>query len=115
MSSTKLDTDTVRSAAAALGRIMDDLSAFDALRADWPKLGNFDLAAQLDAIVDDRRSGVLAHADQLKTALEEMGRALMEIATEVQSIDDGAAAKVTAVVADLRTRVHDDLAALNQA
>lgn len=114
MSSTKLDTEIVKSSAAALGRVMDDMSAFTALRADWPKLGNFDLAAQLDTIVDDRRRGVLAHADQLKTALDEMDRALTKIATEIQSIDDGAAAKIKAVVADLRTRVRDDIGTLNQ-
>ncbi|GAA4531772.1 hypothetical protein [Amycolatopsis samaneae] len=113
-SNTKLDTDVVKASATALGRIMDDMSAFTALRADWPKLGNFDLATQLDAIVDDRRRGVVAHADQLKTALDEMDRALTKIATEIQSIDDGAAAKINAVVADLRTRVRDDLAALSQ-
>ncbi|MFD9888100.1 hypothetical protein ACFWY9_02070 [Amycolatopsis sp. NPDC059027] len=114
MSSTKLETDTVKASAAALGRIMDDMSAFTALRADWPKLGNFDLATQLETIVDDRRRGVLAHADQLKTALDDMDKALTKIATEIQSIDDGAAAKIKAVVADLRTRVHDDLGALKQ-
>ncbi|GAA1981842.1 hypothetical protein [Amycolatopsis minnesotensis] len=115
MSTTKLDTDVVKASATALGRIMDDMSAFTALRADWPQLGNFDLATQLGTIADDRRRGVLAHADQLKVALDEMDKALTKIATEIQSIDDTAAAKIRAVVADLRTRVGDDISSLNQA
>lgn len=114
MTSTKFDADTVKASAAALGRIMDDMSAFTALRADWPQLGNFDLAAQLATVADDRRRGVLAHADQLKIALDEMDKALTKIATEIQSVDEGAAAKIKAVVADLRSRVSYDLGLLNQ-
>jgi hypothetical protein len=114
MTNTQLNVDAVKGSAANLGRIMDDMSAFTALRATWPALGNFDLAQQLQAIVDDRRNGVVAHADQLKISLDEMAKALTKIATDVESIDGGTAEKIRALVANLRTRVHEDLVALDQ-
>jgi hypothetical protein len=105
MAVTKIDDAAVRASAANLGAIMDDMSAFAPLRAVWPKLGNFDLAAQLEAIVDDRRNGVVAHADQLKVSLDEMEKALTKIASEITGVDDNNAARILAAIADLRTRL----------
>jgi len=105
MTNTKLDVDAVKESAANLGRIMDDMSAFGPLRAAWPTLGNFDLAAQLSAIVDDRRGGVVAQVDKLKYSLDELEKALTKIATDVQSVDDDNAARIMACIVDLRTRL----------
>jgi hypothetical protein len=112
MTRTHLETDLVRGSAANLGRIMDDMSAFTALREQLPSLGNFDLAQQLQAIADDRRTGVIAHADQLKESLGDMSAALTTIATDLASIDSDTAARIRALVAELTVRVNDDLAAL---
>lgn len=112
MTNTQLNADAVKVSAANLGRIMDDMSAFTALRETWPALGNFDLAQQLQAIIDDRRNGVVATADQLKTSLDDMSAALMKIATDVETIDGNTAAKLRAMVADLRVRVNEDIAGL---
>jgi len=112
--STNMNVEAVKGSAADLGRIMDDMSAFNALRATWPAIGSFDLAQQLQAIIDDRRVGVVAHADQLRTSLGEISNALMKVATDVENIDEGNAERIRAVVADLRTRVHEDLVALGE-
>lgn len=112
MTNTQLNADAVKVSATNLGRIMDDMSAFTALRETWPALGGFDLAQQLQAIIDDRRNGVVAHADQLKASLGDMSNALMKIATDVETIDGGTADKLRAMVADLRVRVNEDLAGL---
>jgi hypothetical protein len=102
MINTEIDVDSVKESAGSIGRIMDDMSAFDTLRGSFPAIGNFDLAQQLQAIVDDRRNGVVAHADQLKVSLDEIEKALTKIATDVESVDQGNAEKIRAVVAELR-------------
>lgn len=102
MTNTKLNVEAVKESAANLGRIMDDMSAFGTLRASFPTIGNFDLARQLQAIVDDRGNGVVAHADQLRISLDEVEKTLTKIATDVESIDEGNAEKILAVVAQLR-------------
>jgi hypothetical protein len=112
MTNTKLNVEAVKESAAEIGRIMDDMSAFTALRAAWPTIGNFDLAQQLQTIIDDRRNGVVVHVDQLRSSLDEIEKALTKVATDVENIDEGTAASILAVVADLRTRVHADLVAL---
>ena len=83
------------------------------LRAAWPALGDFDLAQQLQAIVDDRRTGVLVHAEQLRTSLTEIAKALHKVATDVENTDEGTAEKIRAVVANLRVRVREDIALLD--
>jgi hypothetical protein len=114
MTTTNINVDAVKDSAANLGRIMDDMSAFNALRASWPAIGNFDLAQQLQVIIDDRRNGVVAHADQLRISLDEISTALMRIATNVENIDNSNAESILAVVAELRTRVDEDLAVLGE-
>jgi hypothetical protein len=114
MTNTNINVDAVKESSGNLGRIMDDMSAFTALRATWPSIGNFDLAQQLQVIIDDRRNGVVAHADQLKISLDEISKALNKIATDVESVDQGNAERILAVVAELRTRVHEDLVALGE-
>ncbi len=109
---TQLNTDAVKVSATNLGRIMDDMSAFTALRETWPPLGSFDLAVQLQTIIDDRRNGVIATADQLKISLDDISSALMKIATDVENVDNDNADKIRALIADLRVRVSEDVAGL---
>lgn len=112
---TKYNPDFLKETAVNLGRIMDDMSAFTALRANWPSIGNFDLAQRLAAIIDDRRNGVVAHAEQLKVSLDEMETALTGIATEFETVDGDNAEKIMASISDLRARVHEDIAELERA
>lgn len=109
---TKYNPDALKETAASLGRIMDDMSAFTALRANWPSIGNFDLAQRLEAIIDDRRTGVVAHAEQLKASLDEMETALTKIATEFETVDGDNARRIMASVSELRTRVREDIIGL---
>ena len=113
MTGTNLNVEAVKGSAANIGRIMDDMSAFTELRAAWPALGDFDLAQQLQAIVDDRRASVLVHAEQLRTSLTEIAKALHKVATDVENTDEGTAEKIRAVVANLRVRVQEDIAQLD--
>jgi hypothetical protein len=113
MTGTNLNVEAVKGSAANIGRIMDDMSAFTELRAAWPALGDFDLAQQLQAIVDDRRTGVIVHAEQLRTSLTEIAKALHKVATDVENTDEGTADKIRAVVATLRVRVQEDIAQLD--
>ena len=113
MTGTNLNVEAVKGSAVTIGRIMDDMSAFTELRAAWPALGNFDLAQQLRAIVDDRRTGVVVHAEQLRTSLGEIAKALHKVATDVEDTDEGTAERIRAVVASLRVRVREDIALLD--
>jgi len=110
---TKFNADALKETAAELGRIMNDVSAFTMLRATLPKLGNFDLAQQLETIIDDRRNGVVAHAEQLKVSLDEMETALTKIATEFETVDEDNARRIAASISDLRTRVRGDIIELD--
>jgi hypothetical protein len=110
----KYDPDAIKETAVNLGRIMDDMSAFAALQANWPSIGNFDLAHRLAAIIDDRRNGVVAHAEQLKAALDDMETALARIATEFETVDGDNAEKIMASISELRTRVREELAELDR-
>jgi hypothetical protein len=106
---TKFNADALKETAVDLGRIMDDMSAFTALRATWPRIGNFDLAQYLEAVIDDRRNGVVAHAEQLKISLEKTETALMKIAMEFEAVDEDNAKQIMASISDLRTRVREDI------
>ncbi|GAA1027418.1 MULTISPECIES: hypothetical protein [Amycolatopsis] len=112
--STKYNPDAIVGAANELGHIMDDMSAFDGLKADLPKFGNFDLAQWLDAVADDRRDGVVAHAANLKSALAAMDSTLNQVVDGVKNVDGDNADQITKSIAGLRVEVHESSADLLQ-
>ncbi|ALG10359.1 hypothetical protein [Kibdelosporangium phytohabitans] len=101
---TKLNVEAVKEAAAHLSRIMDDMSAFTALQAAWPKIGNFDQAQHLEGVVDDRRRGVVGHVGQLKVSLDEMQQILTRIATGFETLDQNNAREIEAAVPNVPGR-----------
>ncbi|MEV0679412.1 hypothetical protein AB0I60_23100 [Actinosynnema sp. NPDC050436] len=97
---TKFNAQALRETASGLGRIMDEASAFTPLRASWPSIGGFDVARELEAVVDDRRRAVLAHAAHLKALLDDMDAALTRIATGFEAVDTGNARRMGAALGD---------------
>ncbi|MFE3785127.1 hypothetical protein ACFXPA_43905 [Amycolatopsis sp. NPDC059090] len=112
--STKYDPSAIVGAANELGHIMDDTSAFDGLKADMPKFGNFDLAQWLEAVADDRRDGVVAHATNLKSALSAMDSTLNQVVAGVKNVDGDNADQIIKCMAGLRALVHESPADLLQ-
>ncbi|WP_370948062.1 hypothetical protein AB5J62_10850 [Amycolatopsis sp. cg5] len=112
--STKFDAKAITDAAGKLGSIMDDMKAFTELKANWPNAGKFPLAQWLERIVDDRRNGVVAHAEHLKLALEEMETTLTKIAKDFTNLDGENAKKVSDSIGELKKHIRDDIVKLDE-
>ncbi|WP_410586373.1 hypothetical protein [Amycolatopsis sp. lyj-23] len=103
--STKFDAQAIKAAAGSIGGLMDDMSAFEALKQHWPNAGKFKLAVWLERVVDDRRNAIVAHADHLKIAFDEMEKKLNGIATNFQNADGDNAQAISKAVAGLEGSV----------
>ncbi|WP_191257668.1 hypothetical protein [Amycolatopsis oliviviridis] len=99
--STKFDGDAIRASAGNIGKIMDDMSAFEALKPQWPNAGKFKLAVWLERVVDDRRNGIVAHAEHLKIAFAEIEEKLNAIANDFENADGENAEKIKNSLAEL--------------
>ena len=91
---TAFNAEEIRNAAKKIGEIMGDMGAFQDLKEHWPNAGKFETAQWLERIVDDRRNGVVAHAERLKGIFEEMETQLTTIADDFTNLDGDNAAKV---------------------
>jgi hypothetical protein len=111
--STKFDPDAIKKAAGELGVILDDMSAFSALKTTVPNAGNFEVAKWLEQIVQDRTNGVVAHAEHLQVALTNMETTLTRIATDFENTDGENAEKIKASIAGLKTDISSDIAAFD--
>ncbi|MFD9698003.1 hypothetical protein [Lentzea sp. NPDC059081] len=109
---TKFDPEVVKASADRIGSIMHDMSAFSALKPHWPDAGKFELAAWLERIVDDRRNGVVAHADYLKIAMERMRVGLTKIAEDFQNADGENADRIRTSITDLQAKIADGVGRL---
>jgi hypothetical protein len=103
--STKFDAEAIKTAAGKIGGLMDDMSAFEALKHHWPNAGKFKLAVWLERVVDDRRNAVVAHAEHLKLAFDEMEKKLNGIATNFQNADGDNAQAISKAMAELEGAV----------
>ena len=103
--STKFDSDAIRKAAGNIGQIMSDMNAFEALKPQWPNAGKFELAVWLERIVDDRRNGIVAHAEHLKIAFSEIEKKLNAIANDFQNADGENADKIKSSLGELESQV----------
>jgi hypothetical protein len=112
MSTTEFDPEAVRASATILGNIMDDMAAFDELKAHWPNAGAFSTAQWLERIVDDRRNAVVEHAERLKRLLADVNVALDRLATDLEGADADNAALINAQLTTLRSTVGSDIASL---
>jgi hypothetical protein len=105
MADTSFDKDGVDKAADAIGKIMDTRRAdFQALVQQWPNAGQFPTAQWLERIVDDRRNGLVEHAQRLNEIFEEMQTKLRSVANDLDQTDaDNAAA--TNDVSDMKSQI----------
>ncbi|RSN04061.1 hypothetical protein DMC63_39960 [Streptomyces sp. WAC 05977] len=103
--STKFDAEAIATAGKNIGQLMDDMSAFEALKQNWPNAGKFKLAVWLERVVDDRRNAVVAHAEHLKIAFEEMETKLKDIAERFKNTDGQNAEEIKKVMAGLEGAV----------
>jgi uncharacterized protein YukE len=112
--STTFDADGIKESAKKIGAIMDNMDAFTALKPHWPNAGHFELAQWLERIVDDRRNGIVAHAEHFKLAMNEIQTSLTKIATEFENADGDNAAKIKSSVDDLNTHVVDGISDMDK-
>jgi hypothetical protein len=96
---TKFDADAIAAAGWNIARLMEDPTAFDALRQPWLPASGFEAAAGLDRIVDDRRSAVVAHTAHLESVYAELGARLGEIADRFKTTDGENAEEIRKVAA----------------
>jgi gas vesicle protein len=107
--STKFDAEAIKAAAGNIGKLMDDMSAFEALKPHWPNAGQFKLAVWLERVVDDRRNGIVAHAEHLKIAFENIEEKLNAIANNFQNADGDNADKIKSSLGKLEGEITEEV------
>ncbi|TVT62509.1 hypothetical protein FNH05_01065 [Amycolatopsis rhizosphaerae] len=112
--STNFDANGIKNSAKSIGALLDDMSAFTALKPQWPNAGHFALAEWLERIVDDRRNAIVAHAEHLKLAFEQMETTLTKIADDFQNADGDNAAKIKTSITELQTHIIDDVSKMDK-
>ena len=103
---TKFDAQSIRNSGNALGSIMDDMTVFSELKEHWPNAGQFELAQWIERVVDDRRNGMVAHAEQLKIILDKLSAGLISIADDLEEADDNSAVDMSRFQ-DLKSEIID--------
>lgn len=111
---TEFDPTEIRKAADEIGKIMENMDAFQELKAHWPDAGSFETAQWLERIVDDRRNGVVAHAERMRGILESMKTDLTAIANDFENLDGENAARVADRVADMRGHADSAVSSLDK-
>ncbi|WP_156753229.1 hypothetical protein [Actinokineospora pegani] len=112
--STKFDPDLIRASAKKLGALLDDMDAFTKLKPHWPNAGGFALAQWVERVVDDRRNGIVAHAEHLKIALEEMEVTLTKIANDFQDTDGENGRKIKDSLDQLKKDITTSISTLDE-
>jgi hypothetical protein len=111
---TEFDAKEIKACADRIGGLLDDMAAFTDLKNHWPNAGNFELAQWLERIVDDRRNGVVAHAEHLKLTFEDMQTTLTTIANDFENADGDNAKKILNAIDDLKGKITDDISSLDK-
>jgi hypothetical protein len=114
MVDTQFNAQAVRDSAKVIGEIMADMAAFDDLKAQWPNAGTFNTAQWLERIVDDRRNGVVEHAERLKIILNDLNVGLTQIANDLEDTDQDNAAQIKKRMTDISATIDSDVAALDK-
>jgi hypothetical protein len=112
--STKFKADDIKKSADVIGGLLNDMSAFTKLKPHWPNAGSFELAQWLERIVDDRRNGIVAHAEHLKLTFEDMQTSLKKIATDFENADGENAKKIIAALDEMQGKISGDIGTLDQ-
>ncbi|MFR9731791.1 hypothetical protein ACL03H_21385 [Saccharopolyspora sp. MS10] len=111
---TAFSPDDIKTAASEIGKLTDDMAAFQELKAHWPNAGKFPLAQWLERVVDDRRNGLVAHAERLKNIFDNMETDLKAIAEDFENADGENANKIKAEVEDMRGHIDTAISALDK-
>ncbi|GAB3746647.1 hypothetical protein GCM10027598_85140 [Amycolatopsis oliviviridis] len=112
--STNFDTEAIKVSAEKIGKIMDDMSAFQALKAQWPNAGKFETAVWLEHIIDDRRNGIVAHGEHLQTVLHDLRATLISIADGFKNTDDDNAKSILQSIQGLEAKISGEIAQFDQ-
>ncbi|ANN15902.1 hypothetical protein SD37_09765 [Amycolatopsis orientalis] len=104
--STKFDAEAIATAGQNIGLLLNDTSAFEALKQPWPTAGKFEPAARLERIMDGQRGAVVAHADHLKAVFADMETKLKEISSRYKKTDGQNAEEIQNVIAGLEGTVY---------
>ncbi|UOZ06997.1 hypothetical protein [Amycolatopsis sp. WQ 127309] len=94
MAKTSYDPEGLRKLADNIGDLLDDMDPFNAIKGQHPDAGTFATAQWLERIVDDRRNGLVSHAEHLKTIFKELKSSLKSMADALEDADQGNAEKI---------------------
>lgn len=111
---TGFNPDEIKNVADRIGALLDDMQAFEKLVPQWPNAGSFELAQWLERIVDDRRNGIVAHANHLKLTFEDMQTKLKTIASDFENTDGDNAKKIVSAIDELQGEITNDISELDK-
>lgn len=111
---TAFNATEIKNCAERIGGLLDDMAAFTKLKPHWPNAGSFALAQWLERVVDDRRNGVVAHAEHLKIVFEDLQTTLTTIATDFENADGDNADAIVKCIDELQGKVTDDISTLDE-
>lgn len=114
MSETTINKEDVDACADRIGELLSDMSAFSELKAHWPDAGQFTLAQWLERVVDDRRNGVVAHAEHLNKVFGEMRTTLKRIADDFEKTDGDNAEKIKNAITEMESKIGKDVAGFDE-
>ncbi|MEV0679411.1 hypothetical protein AB0I60_23095 [Actinosynnema sp. NPDC050436] len=114
MPDTVYTKENVKNAAINLGRILAEMNTFTDLKAHWPDAGRFPLAQWLERIVDDRRNGIVAHAEHLKLTFQKMQTTLERIVADFENVDGENARKVLSMVGRMQKTIDSEIDQLDR-
>ncbi|MFE0022044.1 hypothetical protein [Amycolatopsis sp. NPDC059021] len=97
---TKFDKDALDKIANEIRDILtgNGLTVFEDLKPHWPNAGKFAVAVWLEQIMDDRRNAIVAHANHLNKAFEQMAKHLHTVAKDFDNVDGENAKKIKAIL-----------------
>lgn len=113
-SETAFNATEIRNCADRIGALLDDMGAFTKLKDHWPNAGNFALAQWLERIVDDRRNGIVAHAEHLNIVFNSMQSTLKTIADDFENADGDNADAIIKVIDELEGKVTGDITTMDK-
>lgn len=111
---TAFNSTEIQACAGRIGDLLSDMSAFEKLKPHWPNAGSFALAQWLERVVDDRRNGIVAHAEHLQKIFSNMESSLNRIATDFENADGDNADKIVKAIEELQTKVTGEITTLDE-
>jgi hypothetical protein len=92
-------TDDLYKIGEKLTTLMEgNMSVFADLERHWPEAGDFKTGLWLENVMDDRRNAVVQQGERMNIALQELGKGVKTIATDLEDVDKSNAAEIKKVV-----------------